>query len=101
MFPNMCVLPHRQHVSLGLFSSARTVLVDNSRGVCIANFKNAIPVTDFEGDPADNYLPKLTAYLASLSPVADVRVPLRKSFGITSVTKLMSNSDNCKFPAYL
>jgi hypothetical protein len=97
----MCVPPHRQHVSLRLFSTARTVLVDNSRSACVANFKNAIRVPDFEGDPADDCLPKLAAYLKFLSPVADVRVPLSKSFGITSVGKLFNNWSDCKLPAHL
>ncbi len=79
---------------------ARTVLVDNSRFACFANFKNAIPVPDFEGDPTDNYLPKLATYLRTLSPVADVRVPLLQSFGIKTAGDLISAAGG-KFPAYL
>jgi hypothetical protein len=59
---------------------------------------NAIPAPHFQGNPADDYLPKLAKYLASLSPVADVRVPLQQSFGIESAGHLLQSSN---FPKYL
>ncbi|WP_222434816.1 HAD family hydrolase [Blastopirellula retiformator] len=55
------------------YDLARTLIVDDTPKKCERNYGNAIYVPEFRGDPADDALPRLSAYLETLADVSDVR----------------------------
>jgi carboxy-terminal domain RNA polymerase II polypeptide A small phosphatase len=65
------------HVSglfrLAVWTSSRVLVVDDSPEKHTRNYGNLVQVSPFMGDPRDDELPHLAAYLTQLAPLADVR----------------------------
>lgn len=63
---------------------ARTVILDDSPISYAFQVDNAVPIAPWRGDRTDVTLPKVAAYLLTLSLESDVRRALMKRFGLRS-----------------
>ncbi|MBU6451144.1 MAG: phosphoprotein phosphatase [Cyanobacteria bacterium REEB67] len=55
------------------FDLQRMLIVDDSPEKCVANYGNAVYIKEFNGEPEDEELLHLAAYLESLAPVPNFR----------------------------
>lgn len=63
---------------------ARTVILDDSPISYAFQVDNAVPIAPWRGDRTDDTLPKVAAYLLTLSRESDVRRALSNRFGLRS-----------------
>lgn len=63
---------------------ARTVILDDSPISYAFQVDNAVPIAPWRGDLTDDTLPKVAAYLLTLSRESDVRRALSNRFGLRS-----------------
>lgn len=68
-----CFVKDLQKVRRLGYELARVLIVDDTPAKVQRNYGNAVYVSPFYGDTADDELPRLSEYLMSLAEVADVR----------------------------